>query len=267
MKTPYIEPKGVTSRNALIPPPPLEPQREVPARLGQLSFSIEQLEGAMQSLTERLGPALLPDLPQPVNSEKEEVASTGVGATLQTATGRVRNLQSNVERLLNRLALCIALTFATLAALPLCAADEPQVFLAGEWNLDLYGTGNLANESRSKDDVVFGGGVGLNYWITRGFGLGLKGETDNLVGGFEHSVFDRALGRVLVRAPLWDRIAPYGYAEGGYAFERNRFIAGTGAGLDFRLAKGWALFGEAGLQVTAKGAGSMKGEAGVRLCW
>lgn len=147
------------------------------------------------------------------------------------------------------------------------AAPAPQHFLAGEWNLDLYGTGTLANESRSKDDLVFGGGLGLNYWITRGFGFGLKGETDNLWGGFEHSFFDRALGRVLVRAPLWDRIAPYGYVEGGYAFERNGWVAGTGGGLDFRLAKGWALFGEAGLQVDPDGHGAMKGEFGVRLCW
>ena len=146
-------------------------------------------------------------------------------------------------------------------------AAEPTHFLAGEWNLDLYSVGTLANESRSKDDLVFGGGIGANYWITRGFGLGVVGETDNLFSGFEHSVFDRALGRVLVRAPLWDRIAPYGYAEGGYQFERNRWVAGTGGGLDFRLAKGWGLFGEAGLQVDPDGHGSMKGKLGVRLCF
>lgn len=171
-------------------------------------------------------------------------------------------------------AAAVLLAFAFLAG-QCQAADKgadviklsPEHFLAGEWNLDLYGTGALANESRSKDDLVFGGGLGASYWITRGFGLGAKVETDNLVGGFEHSVFDRALGRVQVRAPLWDRVAPYGFVEGGYQFERNEWIAGTGGGLDFRLAKGWALFGEAGLQVTPEGHGSMKGVAGVRLLW
>jgi hypothetical protein len=167
------------------------------------------------------------------------------------------------------------LTFAAFALFALFARissgaeapPAPSHFLAGEWNLDLYGTARLANESRSKDDLVFGGGLGANYWITRGFGFGVRGETDNLVGGFEHSVFDRALGRVLVRAPLWDRIAPYGYVEGGYQFERNRWVAGTGGGLDFRLAKGWGLFGEAGLQVDPEGHGSMRANTGVRLCW
>lgn len=173
-----------------------------------------------------------------------------------------------------RIWVTVLLAVASIALVARTSAAEPEVvklsaehFLAGEWNLDLYGTGTLANESRSKDDLVFGGGLGLNYWITRGFGLGLKGETDNLVHGFEHSVFDRAIGRASVRAPLWDRVAPYGYCEGGYDFERNNCIAGAGGGLDFRLAKGWALFGEAGLQVTGEGKGSMKGELGVRLCW
>ena len=147
-----------------------------------------------------------------------------------------------------------------------CQAEEKH-FNAKEWNLDLYAVGQIRNDSRDAHDTVLGGGLGMNYWITRGFGLGLSGETDNLPKGFEHSVFDRALGRVLVRAPLWDRIAPYGYCEGGYAFERNRWIAGAGGGLDFRLVKNWALFGEAGLQVTGEGEGGMKGKAGVRLCF
>ncbi len=165
------------------------------------------------------------------------------------------------------LAITAALALAYLKTHAAEAPPAPTHFLAGEWNLDLYGTGTLANESRSKDDLVFGGGLGLNYWITRGLGFGIKGESDNLPQGFEHSVFDRALGRVLVRAPLWDRVAPYGYVEGGYQFERNGWVAGTGGGLDFRLAKGWALFGEAGLQVDPDGHGAMKGNLGVRVCW
>lgn len=166
-------------------------------------------------------------------------------------------------KLLFLCSLSVLLFNALAAEPPALEKPNPGHFLAGEWNLDLYGTGTIANESRSADDLSFGGGLGANYWITRGLGFGLVGEAD----GFQHSVFDRSLGRVLVRAPLWDRIAPYGYAEGGYDFERQNAIAGAGGGLEFRLTKGWGLFGEAGLGITGEGQGSMKGKVGVRLIW
>lgn len=140
---------------------------------------------------------------------------------------------------------------------------EPKHFLAGEWNLDLYGTASIANESRSTTDLHLGGGAGVSYWVTRGFGFGLRGDAE----GWQHSVFDRGVGRVMVRAPLWDRVAPYGYAEGGYHFERERWLAGCGGGLELRLAKGWGLFAEAGLETTTRGEAAGRGSAGVRLTW
>lgn len=134
-------------------------------------------------------------------------------------------------------------------------------FQSHEWNLDLYGTGQIANESRSKDDVALGGGVGLTYWVTRGLGFGLRGESTDLV----HSAVDTGIGRVIVRAPLWDSVAPYGYASGGFDFERDQWSAGAGGGLDFRFFSGWSFFVEAGLDVTTRGEGSGKGAVGLRL--
>lgn len=139
------------------------------------------------------------------------------------------------------------------------------LFPAGEFNLELGGTATIRNESRSKDDLNFGGSIGANYWFTRGLGLGIRAEAEDTA----HSVVDRTLARASVRAPLWNTVAPYGYIEGGFDWEVDRWLAGAGGGLEWRpgpVLKGrLGLFAEAGLQVTTKGEGSMRGAVGIRL--
>lgn len=139
------------------------------------------------------------------------------------------------------------------------------IFKAGEFNLELGGTATLRNESRNKDDLNFGAALGANYWFTRGFGFGLRGESEDT----HHSFVDRAIARFSVRAPLWDTVAPYGYLEGGFDFEVDRWLAGAGGGLEWRpgpITKGRVgFFAEAGLQVDPRGAGSMRGAAGIRF--
>jgi hypothetical protein len=140
------------------------------------------------------------------------------------------------------------------------AADH---FKAGEFNLDLYGTASIANEARNKEAVSTGLGSGLTYWATKNLGFGVRAEANE----FTHSVVDYGAARISVRAPLWDTVAPYGYAEGGYNFEADHWHSGAGGGLDIRLSKGWGVFGEAGLDVTTRGAGSAKCAAGIRLAF
>lgn len=142
------------------------------------------------------------------------------------------------------------------------AAIPEKLFNGKEFSLDLYGTASLSNADRDPDHVRFGAGVGANYFFTRGLGFGLRGETDNA----GHDFVDRAKGRVLFRAPLWDRIAPYGFVEGGFDFERDDWSAGAGGGLEFRFTRNIGVFGEAGLEMdTEDGAGRMRGNAGLRI--
>lgn len=138
---------------------------------------------------------------------------------------------------------------------------EKKLFNAGEFNIDGYGTASILNAQRSKDDVVLGAGLGASYWFTRGFGAGLRAESDNTA----HSLVDRGIGRLQVRAPLWDRVAPYGFLDGIFDFERDKWSAGAGGGLEFRFYKGLGVFGEAGLAVNTEGEGRMRGAAGMRL--
>jgi hypothetical protein len=144
-------------------------------------------------------------------------------------------------------------------------ADEVQAFNAKEFSLSLYGTGAINTEARVKEAISVGVGVGADYFITRGFGFGVRSE----LSGFTHSVFDRSAGRVIARAPLWDAVAPYGYCEGGFDFERNRLFAGAGGGVEVRAQKYIKVpanvFAEAGLETTTRGEATGRIATGLRF--
>lgn len=134
-------------------------------------------------------------------------------------------------------------------------------YRAGEFNVDLYGTGNLKNEQRDSKDLKFGVGGRVTYFLTRNLGVGLSGESENA----GHSVFDLVQGRVTIRAPLNNSFAPYGFVQGGFLFERDRWEAGAGGGLEFRMTRYLGTFAEAGLNVDTEGVGRMIGAVGVRI--
>jgi len=161
--------------------------------------------------------------------------------------------------------------------------QNESAFSAGEFTLSLYGTGEVSQKSGtktssgnedpksrtpgsttrsySKSDVDLGLGIAGDYYITKGLAIGGRAESGNA----DHSFFDKALGRGTFRAPLWDKVAPYGYVEGGYQFERERWLAGAGGGIELRLNKEWGAFVEAGLQTTTRSEAFGVGSAGVRF--
>jgi hypothetical protein len=115
-------------------------------------------------------------------------------------------------------------------------------------------------------DVDYGGGAGLNYFFTRGFGAGGRviAWDDN------GSTVDEIDARLIARAPLWDRVAPYGYVEGTYncqegAFKDGLWGAGAGGGIEFSLSKHIALKAEAGLRVGVSGESSFIGTGGLTI--
>lgn len=164
--------------------------------------------------------------------------------------GRRRSVQKVVALLL-------------LATVTASASEAPpeQLFRADELSISLYGTGAIGTADRVKEVVSVGTGLGADYYVTRGFGFGLRAEASD----FTHSVVDRSSGRVLVRAPLWDRVAPYGYAEGGFDFERDHVFAGCGGGIEFRLNKNVGTFAELGLETTTRGEATGRAAAGIRF--
>lgn len=116
------------------------------------------------------------------------------------------------------------------------------LFHANEFNFDIYGVSDFKGITESS---TVSAGLGLNYWITKNFGLGARIGADDFDGiGVEDS-----LGRILLRAPLWDRVAPYGYVEGGYNWQNEDWLTGLGAGVEFRIIEHLGIFGEAGVKM------------------
>lgn len=141
------------------------------------------------------------------------------------------------------------------------AAVKESYFRSGEFNLDTYGTMSLKNEQRDDKDVRFGLGVGGTYFVTKNIGLGFRAESESAA----HSLVDLALGRVTLRVPLSSSLAPYGFVQGGFLFERDEWQGGAGGGLEYRFNKYFSVFGEAALNVDLDGAGKMNSAVGVRL--
>lgn len=178
-------------------------------------------------------------------------------------------------KLCNVWAVCVVVLVSLVAvqAAPVAKKGAPvltlndageQAFKAGEFSLSLYGTGAINTAARTKEAISVGAGIGGDYFVTRGFGVGVRSE----LTGFTHSVVDRSSGRLIARAPLWDAVAPYGYVEGGFDFERDRLFAGAGGGIEARLdhiiKTKLAAFGEAGLETTTRGAATGRIAVGVR---
>lgn len=140
-------------------------------------------------------------------------------------------------------------------------AHAETAFRAEEFSLSLYGTGAIATEAREKEAISVGTGIGADYFITKGFGIGARADLSD----FSHSVIDRTSGRLTARAPLWDAVAPYGYVDGGFDFERDRWLAGTGGGIEARFNKRVGAFAELGLEVNTRGKATGRAAAGVRI--
>ena len=115
-------------------------------------------------------------------------------------------------------------------------------FKEQELQLDLFAS-YTAFEDGQYDDG-FGGGIALNYFFTRYFGIGVDG---NVLDGGASGVWD-STGRLLARYPLElgsTCIAPYAFGGGGV--QADGTTVGTvhaGGGLEWRATPSFGVFGE-----------------------
>jgi hypothetical protein len=140
-------------------------------------------------------------------------------------------------------------------------APEPtECFRAGEWQLDLFGQwtdGNAPDHAGPIRDHGWGGGVGVNYFFTRNWGIGIDGswlaaEEPNygltLAGPVAPTTRRTAIhhytSSLIYRFPI-DSIclAPYIYAGGGVAVDGKQWAAGhAGVGVEKRLSHSVGIF-------------------------
>lgn len=139
-----------------------------------------------------------------------------------------------------------------------CNPTDDTLFKAGEVSVDLFAQGAL--DLRGGED--WGAGLGLNYFPTVNFGVGVEASSLNLTGSF----VDQTSVNLYARLPFQEHgFAPYAFGGGGYEWETSRdFTWHGGVGVEFRTRAGWGVFIDA-RQVFRDGHNSPSARAGVRV--
>jgi hypothetical protein len=154
---------------------------------------------------------------------------------------------------------------ATLLVVRLCAAQdapveernwwgrtyvpppEPELFLAHEIHVDAFGTYTAPETKFShlfqtdiRDDGVWGGGAGMNYFLTRHLGFG----ADLNIGNNDGNFVDLVSASLFARLPIEKlRLAPYAFGGGGRTTDQVwEWTRHAGLGLELRTDREIGIF-------------------------
>jgi hypothetical protein len=123
-------------------------------------------------------------------------------------------------------------------------------FTANELSLDLFGSyvhGETKFSHLAQTDIRhggnWGGGVGVNYFMTPFFGL--MGDIN--IGDNGGRFVDQAMGAGVIRIPIEPiGLAPYVFGGGGRGFDPSwEWLAQAGVGLEWRLNPVTGIFADA----------------------
>lgn len=141
-------------------------------------------------------------------------------------------------------------------------------YFANEFSLDAFGSYNKGE--RKFSDVFdrswrrgdFGGGVGLNYFFSRYFGVGA--DTDFFDGG---SFFKNVSGSGIFRFPVGNSgFAPYIFGGvGGRFVPKDEWTFHGGVGFEVRISRQFGIFSDIRYIVADKTTDGMMVRAGLRF--
>lgn len=141
----------------------------------------------------------------------------------------------------------------------LCFQDQ-------EFQLDVFASYTDSHASNIHGDG-FGGGLALNYFFIRHFGVGVDGNVyDGENRGDDDAVYDFT-GRLIARFPI-DEIclAPYVFGGGGVEFNGRSFgTVHAGGGLEYRATETIGVFGEGRFTWGENDRDSAQARVGVRF--
>ena len=118
------------------------------------------------------------------------------------------------------------------------------VFRDMEFQIDAFYSGYIGSK-HSTLHTGSGGGLGLNFFFARYFGVGWEGSVYDNAGTASWLPLN---GNVFFRYPIcsW-HLAPYVMVGGGADFQRDRKVIGfgdVGAGLEYRITNNIGLFSD-----------------------
>ncbi|MEX1110883.1 MAG: hypothetical protein WEB31_03690 [Chthoniobacterales bacterium] len=116
--------------------------------------------------------------------------------------------------------------------------EEPCLYRDNEFQIDAFGMGGFYRSG----DPVWGGGLGLNYFFARYFGLGVEQFVAGNDGiGTEWGTF----GHLFLRYPFCWGLSPYAMVGIGKIYSENKEGIGggdVGGGLEYRFTENIGLF-------------------------
>lgn len=125
-------------------------------------------------------------------------------------------------------------------------APAVSLFADEEFSFDVFGFRSLTRSGGGETGYrdAWGGGVGLNAFFARYFGIGVEGYWADMERG--GSVVHSVSGSVILRAPIdldGFGLAPYAFGGGGGHFDSIRQGSGhAGAGIEFRFSPNMGVF-------------------------
>lgn len=137
-----------------------------------------------------------------------------------------------------------------------------KMFQAGV-SYDTFATATFADLKAVKShDASFGGGIGLNAFVTKRYGVGLEAVSSTPTEG---KFLDALNAKAIVRLPI-AILAPSVFAGGGYNFETEKPDIFSGGGIELKVWKNAAAFGDARyVYVPAAEKGYGQARLGLRL--
>lgn len=146
-------------------------------------------------------------------------------------------------------------------------APQQDLFNANEWQVDAFVAGAAGNFNHKQYTGV-GGGLGLNYFFTRYFGIGI----DDTLGGLNGngSTYDNLQGNLIARLPIESlHLAPYAIAGGGatWGAHQAQGNGNAGLGLEYRFTRNIGIFVDSRYLYGNQGLNESLSRAGLRFAF
>jgi hypothetical protein len=143
-------------------------------------------------------------------------------------------------------------------------APMEDLFRAGEIQLDAFAAGAAGNYGGGSVNG-FGGGLGLNYFITKYIGVGVD-DTLSSLNGNGHT-YNSTQADIIARYPIesW-HLAPYAMVGGGATWgTKSQGDGNVGVGAEYRINRGIGIFADSRYLYGNNGLNESLTRAGLRF--
>jgi hypothetical protein len=157
-----------------------------------------------------------------------------------------------------------ATSFAGQSSKKVVVAPQQDLFRAGEVQLDAFAAGAAGNYNGGSVNG-FGGGLGLSYFFTKYFGIGVDNTLTSLNGNGH--TYNSTQGNLIARLPIESlHLAPYALVGGGATWgTQSQGNGNVGVGLEYRINRGIGLFADSRYLYGNNGLNETLTRAGLRF--